>query len=212
MNQPQLLVSIFFIYLGSASGAINSMLSCQLQKFMTESVIFRHLSLLLTIFVLTFIVGWYTPESIVSAKEEDTKILEGMRAQATAIRSSSPLSQTGTIKKKPNQSGGDVLLTYGLYTLGIYLAILLTTHCELPYLLVFLSLLVILFFKYLYDLFDYTGDPEVETRRWSAGILEYVSIAILLFGVGVYTIRQYKDHSSNWNTLTYIFGKPKCGK
>lgn len=212
MNQAQLLVSIFFIYLGAASGAINSMLSCQLQKFISESVLFRHLSLLLTIFVLTFIVGWYTPESIISAKEEDRKILEGMRAQAMVSRPSSSMAQTVTVKKKPKESGTDVLLTYGLYTLGIYLAILLTTHCELPYLLVFLSLLVVLFFKYLYDLFDNTGDPEVETRRWSAGILEYIAIAILLFGVGVYTMRQYKDHSSNWNTLTFIFGRPKCGK
>jgi hypothetical protein len=202
MNQPQLLVSIFFIYLGTASGAINSMLSCQLQKFMAESVIFRHLSLLLTIFIFTFIVGWYTPESIVSAKDEEKKILEGMRARAV----------TQSIQKKNTGDGHKVLLLYGLYTLGIYLAILLTTHCELPYLLAFLSLLVVLFFKYLYDLFDYPGDPDVEAGKWKAGILEYVAIAILLVGVGVYTMRQYKDHASSWNTLTFIFGKPKCGK
>ena len=202
MNQPQLLVSIFFIYLGTASGAINSMLSCQLQKFMTESVIFRHLSLLLTIFIFTFIVGWYTPESIVSAKDEEKKILEGMRAR--------PVTQS--IQKKNTGDGHKVLLLYGLYTLGIYLTILLTTHCELPYLLAFLSLLVVLFFKYLYDLFDYPGDPDIEAGKWKAGILEYIAIAILLVGVGVYTMRQYKDHSSNWNTLTFIFGKPKCGK
>jgi len=202
MNQPQLLVSIFFIYLGTASGAINSMLSCQLQKFMAESVIFRHLSLLLTIFIFTFIVGWYTPESIVSAKDEEKKILEGMRARAV----------TQSIQKKNTGDGHKVLLLYGMYTLGIYLAILLTTHCELPYLLAFLSLLVVLFFKYLYDLFDYPGDPDVEAGKWKAGILEYVAIAILLVGVGVYTMRQYKDHASSWNTLTFIFGKPKCGK
>ena len=210
MNQPQLLVSIFFIYLGSASGAINSMLSCQLQKFMAQSVIFRHLSLLLTIFIFTFIVGWYTPESIVSAKEEEKKILEGMRSQAVATRPITP--STGSIKKKTTGDGHKVLLLYALYTLGIYLTILLTTHCELPYLLAFLSLLVVLFFKYLYDLFDYPGDPDVEAGKWSAGILEYIAIAILLVGVGVYTMRQYKDHSSNWNTLTFIFGKPTCGK
>jgi hypothetical protein len=210
MNQPQLLVSIFFIYLGSASGAINSMLSCQLQKFMAQSVIFRHFSLLLTIFIFTFIVGWYTPESIVSAKEEEKKILEGMRSQAVATRPIAP--STGSIKKKTTGDGHKVLLLYALYTLGIYLAILLTTHCELPYLLAFLSLLVVLFFKYLYDLFDYPGDPDVEAGKWKAGILEYIAIAILLVGVGVYTMRQYKDHSSNWNTLTFIFGKPTCGK
>jgi hypothetical protein len=208
MNQPQLLVSIFFIYLGTASGAINNMLSCQLQKFMAQSVVFRHLSLLLTIFIFTFIVGWYTPESIVSAKQEEKKILEGMRSQA-ATAATRP---SGSIKNKSTGDGHKVLILYALYTVGIYLALLLTTHCELPYLLTFLTLLVVLFFKYLYDLFDYPGDPDVEAGKWNAGILEYIAIAILLAGVVVYTMRQYKDHASNWNTLTFIFGKPNCGK
>jgi hypothetical protein len=109
-------------------------------------------------------------------------------------------------------SGVRILVEYGFYTLIIYLAILLTTHCELPYLLAFLSLLVVLFFKYLYDLFEYKGDPDVEDKIWNAGVLEYVAIGILLAGVVVYTMRQYADHSKNWNTVTFIFGKPKCGK
>jgi membrane protein implicated in regulation of membrane protease activity len=197
MNEAHLLVSIFFIYLGAASGAVNNIFSCQFQKFMAENVIFRHLSLIMTIFIRTFIVGWYTPEAIISERDQDSKLLEGMVSSS---------------KTSKNKSGVELLLEYGGYTLLIYLIILLTSHCELPYLLVFLGLVVILLFTYLYDLFESSGNPDKETEKWNAGILEYITIGVLITGVVMYTIRQYNDYSKKWNTLTFIFGKPKCGK
>jgi hypothetical protein len=193
MNQLQLITGLFFLYLVSAGGSINNMLSCKLQKFIEENVIFRHIILLLTIYIFTFIVGAYNPDAIITTKEQEEKEIK--------------MGEGMTNSNSKNPSGWDILLRYGTSTIFIYVIFLLTSKCELPYLLGFLTLLLIIFFKYIYEIYE---NKDNKIKEWTPGILEYIAGAVLLIGVVMYTIREYKEHRGEWNTLSYIFGTPKC--
>ena len=65
----QFMLSLFFIYLLLISTNINMLLNCSIQRFLNRNLYVKHLILFVSIYLLTFILNWYTPESIVVNKE-----------------------------------------------------------------------------------------------------------------------------------------------
>ena len=94
----------------------------------------------MNIFLFTFILGWYTEFSIFDAKQsfnkrnrEDFKNNDG-NLKLNLIN----------IKKEAN-----ILLKYFGYSILIYLIFILTTKCELEYLIVFLILILASFIVFI---------------------------------------------------------------
>lgn len=70
----QFMLSLFFIYLLMISSDIGTLLNCKTQKFLRKNAYIKHIIVFASIFILTFILNWYTPESItVQNDEEDIK-------------------------------------------------------------------------------------------------------------------------------------------
>ena len=58
------LLAIFFLYFILLSGYCRELLNCGLQRYMDNHIIFRHVLIFLSIFVFTFVLDWYTLDSI----------------------------------------------------------------------------------------------------------------------------------------------------
>ena len=80
------MLSLFFIYFLLISSDISTLLNCTTQRFLKDNHYMKHVILFASIFILTFILNWYSPDSIVvekKSKEEDEKegfiTLEGFK-------------------------------------------------------------------------------------------------------------------------------------
>ena len=58
------LLPIFFLYFVLLSGYCSEVLNCGLQRYMHNSVFFKHLMVFLSIYIFTFILNWYTFDSL----------------------------------------------------------------------------------------------------------------------------------------------------
>ncbi len=217
------MLSLFFIYLLLASSNLNLLLGCQTQRFLKNNLLVKHALLFFSIYILTFILNWYTPESIV-VKEEDTK--EGL----TMIFSS----------KKYNY-----LLQSLFYSFIIYSVFLFSSKMELYYFIVFMFFLVFVFVMFLLykvnlseldmekvmpnSLFIYKStiiqnikdvnesievkDKEMDNVVYLYNILtlSYMIIPVII-GVGVYKyyLKQKREKGVNFNFVKFLFGTNKC--
>ena len=110
---------VFFLYFVLISGYCSSLLNCGLQRFMRDSVYFKHILIILSIYIFTFILNWYTFDSLAISQEnfEGENILENK-----------------SIKK---------LGTWVIYTLVIYLIFLISTKSEVVYIIIFFTYTII---------------------------------------------------------------------
>lgn len=167
--------------------AVQDLFSCDFRRFVQSSVIFRHVLVILSIFLFTFILGSYTENAIVQVAkdEEDESKSEGFMT---------PLQ---------------VLYEYGKYTLMIYGMFLLTTKCDLRFLIPAFLLIVALVFLYTYDIYTKKRSKEILQTPVVQGI-EWSIVGLLVVGFGVYAFKQYSEHKNTWNALTFLFGTAKC--
>ena len=184
----QIILGLFFLYLTILGGFVQDLFSCELQRFIKSSVMFRHILVLLSIFIFTFVLGWYTDKALISAKEaqdsQETK--EGFSLDKT-------------------------LYKYIKYTFLIYGIFLLTTKCDIRFLLPTLLIVSLLIFLYIDRIYNKNNKDISENGMIIQG-MEITVLSLLIIGFIVYTLRQYKDHSKHWNTLTFIFGNANCRK
>lgn len=217
------MLSLFFIYLLLVSSNLNQLLGCATQKFLKENLYIKHILLFVSIYILTFILNWYTPESIV-VQDEDVK--EGL----TMIFSS----------KKYNY-----LLESLFYSFIIYAVFIFSSKMELYYFIVFMFFLVFIFIMFLLykvnlseldmeelmpnSLFIYKNtiiqnikdtnesievkDKEMDNIVYLYNILtlSYMIIPIII-GMGVYKyyLKQKKEKGSNFSFLKFLLGTNKC--
>ena len=59
-----IILSLFFLYLLMFSGGISTILPCNVQYFLKNNIIFKHIMIFSTIFFFTYILNWYTPHSV----------------------------------------------------------------------------------------------------------------------------------------------------
>lgn len=148
----QVILSIFFLYVVIVSEKLFSIISCSLQKTVENSRTFKHMFIFLNIFLFTFILGWYTEKSIHSAKisyNDDEDNTEGFTQKNSNLK----LDFYSLYREE-----FIVLGKYLLYSFIIYLIFLLTTKCEIKFLLVFFILIIILFIFFL--LRTYSKNPK----------------------------------------------------
>ena len=208
-NINQLGLGIFFLYFVLISGSCSKIMSCSLQRFIESSVIFKHIIIFLSIFIFTFLLNWYTIDSLV--------VSEGM--------------------ENKNDNSFKYLNDSLLYSIFIYVIFVISTKTEALYLSIFLILCIVLVFSKVYlkaknsnidnltnlGLFSSFSDikksfsqdemtidtVDVFVSR-AIFILYILSIVVLLVGFVKYYIRQRKDHFRKWSNVTFIFGNNHC--
>ena len=203
---------IFFLYFVLISGYCSSLLNCGLQRFMKNSIYFKHALIILSIYIFTFILNWYTFDSLAIGQQEGYENLN---------------------KNEPKEFNMDSLkklAKWFLYTLAIYFIFLISTKSEVTYIIIFfgytvLSILMQIFLKSIssssYNVLtnklfitrdDYNGVNQKLVvyihNTITAGFI--ISLLLLLFGFVHYFNRQYKDHYKHWDTKIFLFGSSKC--
>lgn len=179
----QIILGLFFLYLTILGGFVQDLFSCELQRFVKTSIVFKHILVLLTIFIFTFVLGWYTDKALLSAKEaQETQ--EGFSLDKT-------------------------LYKYIKYTFMIYGIFLITTKCDIRFLLPALIIVSLLIFLHINKLYNKNNKNLDDNSKIIQG-MEITVISLLVIGFILYTMRQYKDHAKTWNILTYIFGNANC--
>ena len=111
---------VFFLYFVLISGYCSSLLNCGLQRFMRDSVYFKHVLIILSIYIFTFILNWYTFDSLQIGQEN--------------FQGEEDLFQNKSLKK---------LGIWVVYTLVIYLIFLISTKSEVVYIIIFFTYTII---------------------------------------------------------------------
>lgn len=209
-----LVIGLFFLYFVSFSGLIQNMFSCRLQKIFTDSIVFRHILVFMTIYIFTYILGWYTDTAILTGKtnfehENNLQINRDLTDGFTTTQKQNQKytqKQTQSQQIQANMKGYEALLTYAFYSLGIYILFLMTTKCEFEFLGGFLAILLGTFVIHILRLYGDLGDVFKTIENGMMG----VGFVILLGGSLMYLQRQLVEHRQDWSTLMFIFGNPKC--
>lgn len=208
-----IVLPIFFLYFVLISAYCSSLLNCGLQRYMKNSIYFKHILIFMSIYIFTFILGWYKFESLVIGIKEDFAIKENEKTK-------------NDFNKKPLQKLG----TWLLYTIAIYIIFLISTKSEVIYILIFfvftiISIIVQIILKSITSkeyskvnnkLFisqkDYKGnnDKLVITLHNAISVGFIIVLALLLIGFVQYFNRQYADHAHHWDTRLFIFGTSTC--
>lgn len=194
-NIITLLLAVFFLYFVIIGGTCSSLLHCRLQKYITQSLLFKHVLMFLSIMVFSFVLNWYSPESVFP--QWNNQNLKNDDLQNDNI----PL---------PEQQ----LIQWLSCTLIIYLFVLLLNKCEWPYFVVVFILLFAIFglftslkmysYKYAHQM---KSKHKASFSRLESAIFYvfFIMCTVLLVGVYVYYKRQSTDNATNWNWITFFF-------
>jgi len=125
----QFMLSLFFIYFLLISSDISTLLNCTTQRFLKDNHYMKHVILFASIFILTFILNWYSPESIVVEKKSEEEEKEGF------------------ITLEGFKYG--YLISSVLNSIFIYLIFLITTKIDANHFGIFVSLLIFVFVIFL---------------------------------------------------------------
>ena len=215
-------LGLFFLYFVLISGSCGEILNCGLQRFIQNSIWFKHVMILLSIYIFTFILNWYTIDSIV-VENYDNKV-----------------NKEDEENDEENKTGVNPRLRYlyesFLYSILIYIIFVISTKTEGKYLAIFLLLSVLLviiqiILKALYgsytelnltNLFKSVNDiknQDINMEKFDDNlilILKFlpfiylITFMVLITGLGKYYTRQRKDHTKNWDMIKFIFGNNKC--
>ena len=123
------MLSLFFIYFLLISSDISTLLNCTTQRFLKDNHYMKHVILFASIFILTFILNWYSPESIVVEKKSEEEEKEGF------------------ITLEGFKYG--YLISSVLNSVFIYLIFLITTKIDANHFGIFVSLLIFVFVIFL---------------------------------------------------------------
>ncbi len=210
----QLFLSLFFLYFVLMSGECSEIMNCNLQRYINKNNWTKHLMIFLSIYIFTFILNWYTIESLVVEKFEN--------------------KNDKNIKRNKNS----YLLQSFYYSIIIYLVFIFSTKNEGKYLFTFLLLSIFIVIGTIYTksinsniysefknhfiitnneknkiIKKYTKNKNdvheiVRNQNFMSALFIGISF-ILLMGSYKYYLRQSKDHSKNWSWLIFWFGYNK---
>ena len=195
------ILALFFLYLVLISGVNTSLLNCDIQKLLHDSLFIRHFIVFLSIFIFTFILNWYTPQSLV--------IKENMNNEKNEL----------DIKYKNKYK---YVKDSFLYSIIIYIIFVFSSkqeHDSMYRFLVLLLLIISLFIFYRIEK-DHLQIDEIKTFFISKNeinklhntlsILYFALLINLVYGVSIYMEKQIKDKKSNFNIITFFFGTHRC--
>ena len=212
------LLPIFFLYFVLLSGYCSEVLNCGLQRYMHNGMFFKHLMIFLSIYIFTFVLNWYTFDSLQINPVSDLTLEE-------TTQSDEPKEEI--ITKEVNFN---MLLNWFVQSLVIYIIFLVTTKSEVPEFLIFFTIVVLCIVSQFMlksmsnkDYSSVNNKLFISSQDYSGINMETViplhngttggylgAIAIILFGFYRYYNRQYKQHRKHWDFKKFIFGTTSC--
>jgi len=207
----QFMLSIFFIYLILTSADINTLLGCSTQRFLRKYIYIKHIILFASIYILTFILDWYTPDSIIVHKE-------GFN----------------------NENKYDYLISSFKYSVIIYICFVLTTKMTPFFFLSFVFTIIIAFSIYLIlkvnivksnikldiksniflnrqdiiDMSENNNNYDSITNvlyLYNSLIIVYIFMIFLVcIGFFKYYIKQRNSKGKDFDILKFLFGTNEC--
>ena len=198
-----------------------SLLNCELQRFILYNNTIKHLTIILSIFIFTFILNWYTPSSL--------------------VLSNKPINETYENINENKQY--DYIIESILYTIFIYILFILSSKQEKTFMYIFiilLSIIIILYIIYLINIDYYKINQNdlktffipknkfneiLNSNKYNLNssfihklfiihnilsILYIILFICLLIGFYFYALKQQKEKKNNFNWITFIFGITKC--
>ena len=156
MLNSQVTLTLFFLYVVIVSDKFFDVISCRLQRLIINSAVVRHFFIFMNIFLFTFILGWYTEFSIFDAKQSFSRNKQE-REEFTNGDGNGLVLNKLNIAEEVN-----TIFRYLGYSVLIYVIFLLTTKCELEYLIVFLVLILASFIIFIIKTYG-KKESEIET-------------------------------------------------
>ena len=172
-------VAIFFLYFVIISENTNKLLNCSLQKYILKNHWFTHVMLILSIFIFTYILKWYTVDALDVSDIENFENIsnndnendnDNDNDNNDSVKEKSLSDKANLLKDKEivdnirkkyhNKNKLSYLKTSLIETLIIYFVFILSTRNEGIFIVTFILILVIIFSLILYaktineDMFD----------------------------------------------------------
>ena len=212
------ILPIFFLYFVLLSGYCSELLNCKLQKIMDRLILFRHFLIFVAIYIFTFVLNWYTFDSLQISHIKPKNDIKEEKEQSVTITKEFNLNK---------------LLTWFFQSCIIYLIFLITTKTEVFQFMTFFVLVIICIVcqlllksitseKYSSDInqklfinkndYNDTNAESVITLHNATSCIYLVSILIVLQGFYQYYNRQRREHRKHWSTMKFIFGTSAKGK
>lgn len=222
-------LGLFFLYLVLIGSDLHKLLSCSVQRFLKGNIFIKHIIVLFSIYIFTFILNWYTIGSlVVKEKFSSNNIKENFSSEEEDLNIIN------------NNYTYSYIIDSFKYSVYIYILFVLTTKTDAFILSIILFLLILSFmiqvllksndedFNNLIEKYGYIGNKKIEDikqkcimnninyidfsiRLHNALIMIYIIMFILLlFGVYLYYIQQRKDKSKKWSWIKFIFGTHEC--
>ena len=158
MLNSQVTLTLFFLYVVIVSDKFFDVISCRLQRLIINSSVVRHFFIFMNIFLFTFILGWYTEFSIFDAKKSFNKNKLEREEFTNGTRNGNGL----VLNKLNIAEEVKIIIKYLGYSVLIYVIFLLTTKCELEYLVIFLVLILASFIIFIIKTYG-KKESEIET-------------------------------------------------
>ena len=194
------------------SGECSEIMNCNLQRYINENNWIKHLMIFMSIYIFTFILNWYTLDSLVV--ENFTNEIMDEFDKIPYLRKSF------------------------YYSIIIYFVFILSTKNEGFYIFTFLftSILIVIgtiytksinseiYLRLKNKFIIFNDDKEKLLKKYKYNKKEVESIVLLqnimsilfvvififlLVGCYKYYLRQFKEHSRNWSWLIFWFGYNK---
>ena len=218
MISNQVALAIFFLYFVLMSGECSELMNCSLQRYINKNLWLKHIMIFLSIYIFTFILNWYTIESLVVEKFGSEN------------------------KNRLSLVMDNYLVKSLLYSVLIYIIFVLSCKNEGINIAIFLigSVLIVIgtvltksINTELYplvsqtrwksekniqrDLKEYskTQQDETDIRKINKinnilFILSILLVLILSYGTIEYYLKQRIDHSKNWSIVKFWLGTHSC--
>ena len=169
MLNSQITLTLFFLYVVIISDKFFDIISCRLQRLIMHSSLVRHFFIFMNIFLFTFILGWYTEFSIFDAKESFNKRNREEFNNNENENNNDNSNLKLNVLSIRKESG--IIIKYFGYSVLIYLLFILTTKCELEYLIAFLILILASFIVFILKTYG-KKEKEIKTKL---SIFEFIS-------------------------------------
>ena len=238
MFTNNLALAIFFLYFVLMGGQTYELMNCGLQRMLDTNVFIKHLITFLSILLFTYILNWYTLDSINEVKLPtklfaSAKNVEGYKDKKEEEKPDKSVIKANKIK---------YIINSLLFSFLIYVIFVLSSKNEGIFSILFLIFITLIVIGTVLkttldkDVVDSVGSEGIITvitpgqvdklkekhkdvqgdvvqlalLQNGISLISVLTIVFLLIGMYRYYLRQYADHYMHWSWLTFIFGTSKC--
>ena len=210
MISNQVALGIFFLYFVLMSGQCSELMNCGLQRYINHHNWIKHVMIFLSIYIFTFILNWYTFDSLIV---ENFDIMDALDKRPYLEKSLyySLLIYFVFILSTKNE--GKFLATFLLGSIALVFGTIFTKAMNAPVHKEVSKHFVVTEekIKQIKELLDNPKDVEkIALIQNSMNGTFVVLCVLLLVGCYQYFLRQYKDHAHHWSWYAFWMGTNKC--